>query len=213
MRRIALELVSGPEIEPVTLAEAKRHLGEFDDVTDNDDDIEALIVGAREWVEDYTSRALIDQTWRLTIGDSSVVDAVGAPACTCARSESTGTEIFLRRSPIIAITSFAQVAADGTETVLDPAGYELREAGSKWPRVVAIDGSSWISGQYRITFRAGYANRDVSPADSAEVVPNRFKQAMKLWIEANYDRGDMMKTLLDTATSLIRAERADLGLA
>lgn len=213
MRNIVLELVSGPEIEPVTLAEAKRHLGEFDDVTTRDDDIEALIVGAREWVEEYTVRAIIDQTWRLTFGDGAGVDRVALPTCDCVRGELHGTEIYLRRSPAISIVSFAQVAADGTETSLDAGTYELREGDSKWPRVVSIGGASWASGEYRLTYRAGYANRDVSPAEGAEVVPNRFKQAMKLWIEANYDRGDMMKALLETATSLIRSERADLGIA
>ena len=83
----ALELVSGPEIEPVTLAEAKRHLREYDDVTTNDADITALIQGAREWVEQYTARALIDQTWRLTFGDSVAVDRVTVPTCVCASSE------------------------------------------------------------------------------------------------------------------------------
>ena len=70
--RYALERVSGPDIEPITLAEAKRHLGEFDDVTTRDDDVSGLIQAAREWVEDYTARALIDQTWRLTFGDGVV---------------------------------------------------------------------------------------------------------------------------------------------
>lgn len=211
--KFVLERVTEPEIEPVTLAEAKRHLGEFEDVTTRDDDVTALITAAREWVEDYTGRALIDQQWRLTFGDAATVDAVTTPTVPNMATEALGTEIYLRKSPALSIVSFVSVAADGTTTAVDADDYELREADGKWPRIVALNGAAWTSGVYRLVFRAGYADRDASPAEGAEVVPNRFKQAMKLWIEANYDRGEMMKTLLDTATGLIRAERADLGLA
>lgn len=212
--KYVLERVAAPEIEPLTLAEAKLHLGEFDDITTHDDEIEGLIVAAREWVEDYTGRALIDQTWRITFGDAYAIDRVTTPACACDRSEERGTQIYLRKSPAIAIVSFAQVEADGSETALDAASYALREADGKWPRVVAMNGASWAAGEYRLVFRAGYANRDVSPAETAAEVPNRFKQAMKLWIEANYDRDkDMMGPLLETATGLIRSERSDLGIA
>ena len=209
-----LERVALPEIEPVTLTEVKRHLGEFDDITDRDDDITALIAAAREWVEDYTGRALIDQSWRLTFGDATAVDRVAGVSCDCVRSEQAGTMIYLRKSPALSIVSFVQVAADGGETAVDADSYALREADGRWPRIVSLNGAAWASGEFRIVFRAGYANRDVSPADGAEVVPNRFKQAMKLWIEANYDRDkDMMQTLLDTATGLIRSERVETGFA
>ena len=50
-----LERVTQPDIEPVTLDEMKRHLRCFMSVTDEDDDITALIVAAREWIEDYTA--------------------------------------------------------------------------------------------------------------------------------------------------------------
>ncbi len=211
--RYVLERVENPEIEPVTLAQAKRHLGEYDDVTTRDEDVTALIQAAREWIEDYTGRALIDQTWRLTFGDTEAVDPVTTPTCERTVSEARGTEIFLRKSPALSIVSFKSVAADGTETDVEAGTYALREEDSRWPRLVALNGASWGTGLYRVVFRAGYANRDVSPAEGAEVVPERFKQAMKLWIEANYNRDQMMQTLLDTATSLIRSERVESGFA
>ena len=93
----------------------------------------------------------------------------------------------------------------------DIAGWLARHADV---RVVALNGASWALGVHRITFRAGYANRDLSPQEGAEVVPQRFKQAMKLWIEANYDRDErMMRVLLETAEGLIKSERVDLGIA
>lgn len=212
-RRFVLERVADHEIEPVSLAEAKVHLGEYDTLAaSRETEIEAKVAAAREWVEDFTGRALIDQTWRLTIGDQSAIDPVAEPACTCAVTEDSGGEIFLRRSPALAIVSFKSVAADGTETDVDAADYELREADSKWPRLAALNGATWATGVYRIVFRAGYANRDVSPAEGAEVVPERFRQAIMLYMEALYDRADM-DLLMRTAEGLIKSERVDLGFA
>lgn len=56
-------LLSGPAVEPVTLAEAKLFLRVEHD--DDDDLIAALIAGSRIHVESQTRRALITQTWRL----------------------------------------------------------------------------------------------------------------------------------------------------
>lgn len=212
--RYVLERVSGPAEEPVTLAEAKRHLREFSTVTDNDADITALIQAAREWVEEYTGRALFEQQWRLTIGDNPQIDTVSRPACYCAPRESLGTEIYLRKSPALAIVSFVSVDAAGVETAVAATDYELREADSRWPRVVALNGANWSTGVYRIVFRAGYANTVSSPAEDATVIPERFKQAIKLWVEAHYDRDErMMMVLLNAAEGLVRAERVELGFA
>jgi uncharacterized phiE125 gp8 family phage protein len=57
-------LLSGPAVEPVTLAEAKLFLRVEHD--DDDDLIAALVAGSRIHVEAQTRRALIAQIWRLT---------------------------------------------------------------------------------------------------------------------------------------------------
>lgn len=56
-------LLTGPAVEPLTLAEAKEYLRVETD--DDDDVIAALIAGARAHVEAQTRRGLITQTWRL----------------------------------------------------------------------------------------------------------------------------------------------------
>lgn len=226
-----LERVSHPEIEPVSLAEIRRHVREFDDVTENDDDLEALIIGAREWAEDYTGRALIDQSWRLTIhgcpGSFAGGDNVGGTrdgslpvgyGYYCgAWSWGRNGEILLRKAPVLAISSFVSVDSDGAETTIDPATYELREADSKWPRLVALNGASWsasMSGDLRIEYRAGFADQTGSPQQGATVVPVRFRQAIKLHVEAMYDRDEkMMPILLETAQALLKPERAELQFA
>jgi uncharacterized phiE125 gp8 family phage protein len=57
-------LLSGPAVEPVTLAEAKLFLRVEHD--DDDDLIAPLVAGSRIHVESQTRRALISQIWRLT---------------------------------------------------------------------------------------------------------------------------------------------------
>ncbi len=106
------------------------------------------------------------------------------------------------------------VDAEGDETPVDAATYELREADSKWPRLVPIGSAAWTSANLRITFRAGFADQTGSPQTGAEVVPDRFKNAIRLWVEAMYDRDPvMMDKLLKAATDLIKAERVELGFA
>jgi hypothetical protein len=229
MTKFTLERVTQPEVEPVTLAEMKRHLRAFSSVTDEDSDITALIVAAREWVEDYTGRALIDQQWKLTLngrpGSFSGGDIVSGardgalPVGYYAGIWNWGNagEIMLRKSPVLMITAFKSVDVAGVETTVDPLTYQLREADSKWPRVVALNGgtwSTWLTGDLRITYRAGFADTVGSPGEGAEVVPVRFKQAIKLWVEANYDRDEkMMPILLETAECLIKPERSELQIA
>ncbi len=225
--KFTLERVTQPEIEPVTLAEAKRHLREFAGTTDLDGDIEDLIKGGREWVENFTGRALIDQTWRLTIGDQPYFDTVIGDIVRVFPEMSNpygfyggaffwfrNREILLRKAPVLAIESFVSVDSAGTETTIDPTTYALREQDSKWPRIVPLSGATWGYGMFRLTFRAGFADRTGSPQQGAEMVPVRFKQAIKLWAEAHYDRDPiMMQKLLDAATNVIRPERSDLSIA
>lgn len=57
-------LLCGPEIEPVSLDEAKAFLRV--DHSDDDDLIAALVVGSRIHVETQTRRALVTQSWRIS---------------------------------------------------------------------------------------------------------------------------------------------------
>jgi len=104
LMQYVLERVTDPDIEPVTLAEVREHLGEFAGNTAKDDSITAMIVAAREWAEEYTGRALIDQSWRLTIIQRSgyVGDAVSGYRLT-GRYEPVGTDLYLRRAPVLAL--------------------------------------------------------------------------------------------------------------
>jgi uncharacterized phiE125 gp8 family phage protein len=58
---MALYLVTAPALEPVTVEEAKAH--SRIDHSDDDALVASLIVAARQYVETYTQRALVTQTW------------------------------------------------------------------------------------------------------------------------------------------------------
>jgi len=64
---MGLTLVTAPSVEPITAAEAKTHLR----VTHSSDDtyIASLIIAAREYVENYLGRALVQQTWDLKLDE------------------------------------------------------------------------------------------------------------------------------------------------
>ncbi len=230
--RFALQRLTQPEIEPVTLAEIIQHVREFASIsTAAQNELTALIAAGREWVEDYTGRVLIDQTWRLTLigrsgsyaGGDNVYGTrdgrlpVGYGYYSGLFQTGRHGEISLYKSPILALTKFVTVDAAGAETNVDPTTYELRDAGAKWPRIVALNGATWatwLTGDMRIEYRAGFADRTGSPQFGAEVVPERFKQAIKLWVEANYDRDEKMMTLLlQAAQNIICSESSDLSMA
>lgn len=215
-----LERVSEPAIEVVTLAEMIQQVREFSTIpTATQDELTRLIVVAREWAEHETGRIMVDQQWRLTIGD--YVDRyrnVDSDTVTGyyrgATAPTADGAIPLRKSPVLAITSINSVDSDGVETLIAASTYELREADSRWPSVVRLSGSTWTTGAYRILFRAGFADQTSSPTTGAEVVPQRFKQAIRLYAEALYNRDEkLMGKLFEAAEALIRPERADLSLA
>lgn len=58
-------IVTPPALEPVSLNEAKEHSRIT--ITEDDDYVTALIVAARQWAEEWTKRAFITQTRRVTM--------------------------------------------------------------------------------------------------------------------------------------------------
>jgi hypothetical protein len=213
-----LERVSDPDIEPVSLAEMKLHLREYASMTEMDATIESLIMAAREWVEQYTGRALVDQSWRLTLeSDGATPDN----SVTSDTVKSTGqwkfakqNELFLRRSPVLSIDSVVSIDSAGAETAINADSYQLRLADSRWPKLVALNGAKWSQDVLQITFRAGFADRDASPQQDATAIPARYKQAIKLWVQANYNPNvDDFDALMRAAENLIKGERAELSLA
>ena len=68
-------IVTQPSVEPLTLSEVKIYLRV--DGTTEDNLITALIVAARQHIENYTWRPLCTQTWNLNLDYSEVKEYIG----------------------------------------------------------------------------------------------------------------------------------------
>jgi uncharacterized phiE125 gp8 family phage protein len=149
-------LLSGPAVEPVTLAEAKAYLRVEHD--DDDDVIAALIAGARVHVEAQTRRALITQSWRIVRDDWP-----------------KGGRIALLPVPLRALTAARVYRLDGTTQALDTAAF-IVEAGSA-PAILsfasgALPAPGRIAAGIELDIETGYGD---APAD----VPGDLRQAIK----------------------------------
>lgn len=210
--KYSLQRLTEPQFEPVTVAEAKLAMGEFATVTDRDADILELITAAREWVEDLTDRILVDQTWRLRIGTDRWLATGDDSVATESFELGAGGELMLRRSPVIAIVAASTITAAGVETEIDAdaeAGFvALRDAGTRWPHLVRVDGLGWPTSDNaiaQIDFRAGFI--DTSTTDHVGTIPARFLRAIKLHVQAHYDADPKtMETLIGAARNLLRGE-------
>lgn len=159
MLNYSLTRTAAPAVEPVTLAEAKRHANVV--ASDDDDLITALIVAAREQVESDTGRALITQTWRLKL-HAFFADKLELP-----------------RPPLQSVTSVKYLDLSEVEQTLAATYYDVdtdREPGVIW----RDEDATWPStsdevNAVTITYKAGYGN-------AAANVPGRAKQAILLLV-------------------------------
>jgi uncharacterized phiE125 gp8 family phage protein len=105
---MALSLVTAPPVEPLTLAQAKRHLRV--DATDEDDLIADQIQAAREFAEVHTHRAFITQTWDWQL--DGFPWAFNAP-------------MLVPKPPLQSVTSIVYVDTNGVTQTWDPTLYTV----------------------------------------------------------------------------------------
>lgn len=172
-----------PASEPVTLAEAKAWLRL--EIPDDDDLVAALITAAREYAETVTGRALVSQTWRLTL-DAFPADGGG---------------IILPLPPLQSVSSVVYVDGNGDSQTLATTEYAVdtqRQPG--W--IVPAYGKIWpvTRGQanaVQITFVAGYG--------TASAVPVAIKTAIKLLLANWYENREMVGQGSPGADALLAA--------
>ena len=172
-----LTLVTAPAAEPVSLAEAKAHM-RIDSAAD-DSLISALITAAREAAEAHTRRALVSQTWRLTL------DGFPAPPLPwwdgvrqAADMPGAGSVIELPRPPLVSVTSVTTYDDGDNPTVASAASYFV-DSDSEPGRVALRSGQTWpavgrVAGGVEVIFVAGYG--------AASAVPQAIRQAMLMYI-------------------------------
>lgn len=215
--KFSLELIGQPSIEPITLTQLKSELRTMTGTTE-DAKLTRLITAGRQWFEEYTNRALIDQTWRLCLGQNIRIletPNVGRPyGYYCGDLTLLDRSIRLYRAPALAIVSVYSVAVDGTRTQVAEGTYQLRDSKSKWPEVIGLNPIIGASEELQIEFRAGYADRTGSPTQDASVVPSDMIQAIYLWIEAMYDKDEkMMERMIRAAEHLADRHSIDMKFA
>lgn len=168
----ALAKVTDSASEPVTTAELQAFLRI--DSQDDATEVAGFITKAREMVEDYTGRALIEQTWKLTASDW--------PFQTW---KNVANVIALARSPLRAVTHVKYYPENGGAlTTFSSANYHLLT--DHLPGLlVLIENGDWPDIAVRpdavqITFTCGYAD--------AASVPASLKHAVKLLAAHLYER-------------------------
>lgn len=183
MIRTTPTLVTAPATEPVTLSEAK--LWAKIDINDDDALITALIVAAREFAEKYLRRALITQTWRLSV-DMQADSADRMPSgyyelpVTYIRRELPQV-IELPYKPIQSISSVTTYSPANAGAVFASSNYFLDTASG---RLVLNENTVWPSNMrsrvaLEIVYVAGYGN--------AAAVPQAIKTSMFMHIQKMYD--------------------------
>src|SRR5262245_125117 len=162
------KLITGPTVEPITLAQAKAHLRV--DFTDDDLWITSAIVGCRLYAEKFMGRALVQQTWELSL------------------DEFPEDEIEMPLPPLQSIVSVKYDDVGGVEQTISASSYRVdtySEPGRIFPT------SSWPStldknNVVRVRFIAGYPSTLDSPDNLVDMIPQSIKNAILLHIGMLY---------------------------
>lgn len=159
-----------PVFEPLTITEAKDHLKLEHGVDDGL--LAGYILAAREMVEDYTGRRLMQQTLVLTLDEFP-------------------SEIRLPVLPVASVTSIEYIDTDEQPQTLAPDKYQFvgdEDEAVIVPRKAVTWPNVWAEREaVTVTFVAGYG-------DGAADVPNTLRQAIMLMVGFFYEhRGELAR--------------------
>lgn len=162
---MALTLITPPAAEPISLAEARAQCRIAADDTAEDSLLAVYIQAARETAEHELGRALISQTWELTL------DAFPAG------------EIKLGKPRVSAITSVQYIDAAGALQTMPSSDYVL-DAATEPGWLLPADGITWpdtddVVNAVVVRFVAGYGATSAS-------VPAGVRQWLLLTVGALY---------------------------
>jgi uncharacterized phiE125 gp8 family phage protein len=166
----------------VALADAKKQCEVADSDTSHDNHITRLIRAATSDVERHTRRALVTQTWRLSLREFPLYSHVNK------------SRVYLPRPPLQSITSIQYVDDNGTTQTLNSSLYQVT-ADSKPGYVEPAFGESWPTLRpetveaISITYLAGYGN-------AAANVPAEFQNVIFELVAFRFmNRGDVQQDI------------------
>jgi len=160
---VKLTRIVAPATEPVTLDELKQAI-KLPSGNAEDADLQTLLEAAREWVEAYTSRCLISQTWKQT------------------QDQVAGRWYKLYRQPVISVVSISYISGWEIDTpVIFPASSYVAIGN----RVACRSGWQAHRGfaSWETVFRGGYYPLPESPQESDFIaaraaIPENIRRAL-----------------------------------
>lgn len=178
-----LKLVTAPNAEPISLAEARQHLR----VTSTAEDslILSFVAAAREHAESYTRRRFITQTWDMLL-DCFPWWCIEMP-----------------HAPLVSVTSIAYVDAAGATQTLDPTKY-LVDTKTDPGRITPAYSEVWPITRWQmnaatIRFVCGYGD--------AAAVPQPIKTALRLLVQY-FEQREGGEKLIEAAERILMPYRA-----
>jgi len=163
-----LSLVSGPAVQPISIADVKARFGV--DAGDWDQRLSGFIAAAVGEIDgpNGIGVALITQTWRLAL-------------------DAWCSEIVLPLGPVQSVLSVTYVDAAGVTQTLDPSGYGL-DLTRRPARLRPAWGAAWPAhrgdpGEIQVTFKAGFG-------DTAATVPKDLAAALELLVDHFFEDAD-----------------------
>ena len=182
-------LVTAPQMEPLTLTEAKLYLRV--DQSTEDNLISGMVVAARQWVETYTRRALVTQTWDFRY--EAFMD--------------TRQPLILPKAPLQSVTSITYLDEDGVSQTLASSNYSVRTLSG------ATAGRGYIELNDDVSLPSLYTDalapvtvRAVCGYGAAAAVPDGIKMAIYLMLGDLYEQRQetMMSVSSKTKTTIER---------
>lgn len=191
----AVNLVTAPALEPLTVAEVKQHLQIFSEDTTHDTYITALITTARIYAEKFTKRALITQTWDMVFNSFYGWKR---------------TQINIPFPNLQSVTWVKYYDSNNVLQTLDSATYTV-DSTRKPGRIYPAYGQYWPATLFApnactVRFIAGYGS-------TAASVPETIKQGMLImcghWFENREPVviGSIASSIPRTADDLLRCEQ------
>ena len=156
---MGLQLITAPGAEPVTSAEVKTH--SRIDTSADDAYIDTLIVSARKSIETLTGRALINQTWDLSMDLEPGLSILRLPL-----------------PPLSSVTSIKYYSEADVESTYATTNYRVDTSDSQGGRISLRDGRTWptdmrYTNGLIVRFVAGYGA-------AGSNVPEPLRHAIKL---------------------------------
>jgi len=160
-----LRMTDPPDVEPVSVAEAKEHCKIEHALEDGY--VASLVKAATGAAESFLNRALITQKWEMSF------DCFPA------------SPIEILKPPLQSVDSIKYIDVNGVEQTLAPSEYEV-DTGGETGRVALREGKSWPSTKttlnaVKIAFTAGYGSAGTD-------VPEQIRQGIKLIVGELYER-------------------------